>query len=561
MTERTSRLRSPFWAVRRLAALRLVPGIALALAALATRCVSGPGRAGPRWNVLLLTADSLRADRVDTSDTTANGRTPNLARLARRGTVFNRAYTVTPWTAPSVVSILTGLYPATHGVVNRDDTTPRAVPTLPRLLAARGYALANFGFFTAVSYYRNLGLPAQAIDGAEQIGSQILAGWLGTAPEPFFAWIHYVEPHLPYGAGGYEAATVRVRGSSGLERAQVSATVPLGGGYAFEPGDREKLLALYDRDVRQMDDDIGKVLDALAARGLEGRTLVLFTADHGEELLDHGWVGHASTSGEATLADEVVRIPLVIAGPGVPAGAVREALAQNVDVTPTLLDLAGVPKPKGIQGLSLAPALSGGTPRRLVFFDTSPGGHLTPESRRNERLQGVSDGTRMWVDRTGGPAQPADAAGARDPSLAPALAGFRDEQARKHLKFLAAYGGVVRPDRVAVDTWAEGLEVASPAAGARLSWREAGGSIRLDWNAVRREGASFWIEYEVGSGLLSAKGAFPIEETSVSFGPFPAAFWNDLAGYSPFRFRVLDPSGKRRSAWRAFSLLKDAAQP
>jgi hypothetical protein len=272
-------------------------------------------------------------------------------------------------------------------------------------------------------------------------------------------------------------------------------------------------------------------------------------------------VGHASTSGEAKLVDEVVRIPLLVAGPGVPAGAVREALAQNVDVTPTLLDLAGVPRPKGMQGVSLSPALSGGTPRSRVFFDTSPGGHLTPEARRSERLQGVSDGTRMWVERTGGPAQPADAEGARDPSLAPALARFRNEQARAHLKFLAAYGGAVRPDRAAVETWPEELAVESPAAGARLSWREAGGSIRLGWNAQSREGASFWIEYEVGSGLLSAKGAFSLEETSVSFGPFPAAFWNDLAGYSPFRFRVLDPTGKRRSAWRAFSLLRDAALP
>src|SRR5674536_127192 len=93
----------------------------------------------------------------------------------------------------------------------------------------------------------------------------------------------------------YEAAEAKVKGSSGLERSQVSATVPLGAGYAFAPGDREKLVALYDADVERMDAEIGRVLAALEKRSPASRTLVCFTADHGEELLDHGWVGHAST--------------------------------------------------------------------------------------------------------------------------------------------------------------------------------------------------------------------------------------------------------------------------
>jgi len=132
--------------------------LALAVAA----CATAP-RGAPPPGILLITADSLRADRIDWS----GGRTPALAMLARRGTRFERAYTVTPWTAPSLVSIFTGLYPPTHGVENRDDATPKALPTLPRLLGARGYSLRNYGFFTEVSYFRNLGLPAQAVTGAE----------------------------------------------------------------------------------------------------------------------------------------------------------------------------------------------------------------------------------------------------------------------------------------------------------------------------------------------------------------------------------------------------------
>src|SRR5664279_4882551 len=311
------------------------------LAALGAACATVPRGADRPPNILLITADSLRADRIDWS----GGRTPALAALARRGTRFTRAYTVTPWTAPSLVSIFTGLYPPTHGVENRDDSTPKTLPTLPRLLGARGFTLRNYGFFTAVSYYRNLGLPEQAVTGAEIVGAQALAEWLPSAPEPYFAWIPFVEPHLPFGAG-----------------------------YAFAPGDREKLVALYDADVERMDAEIGRVLAALEKRSPASRTLVCFTADHGEELLDHGWVGHASTSGEAKLVEEVLHIPLVLAGPGVPAGGVVASLAQNVDVAPSLLELAGLPRPKSMQGVSLVKALAGGSPRKRLFFSTSVGG-------------------------------------------------------------------------------------------------------------------------------------------------------------------------------------------
>jgi hypothetical protein len=483
------------------------------------------------------------------------GRMPSLAALVARGVRFDRTYTVAPWTSPALVSIFTGLYPPTHGVVNRDDTTPKTLPTLPRLLGARGYTLANYGFFTAVSYYRNLGLPEQAINGGDVVGSQALAEWLAVAKEPFFAWIHYVEPHMPYGAGGYEAAEAKVKGSSGLERAQIAATLPVGAGFTFDPGDREKLLSLYDEDVARMDGEIGGVLAALERRGITGRTIVVFTADHGEELLEHGWVGHASTSGEAKLTEEVLRIPLVFAGPGVPKGRATNALAQNVDVTPTVLSLAGLPRPTGMQGVSLVPAFFGKSPRKRAFFDTTPGGHLTPEARKLEKLQGVSDGERIHTERLGGEPKEFDSSA---PALAMDLAKWRNDQARARVKVLSEYGGAVRPDPEEVESWAETLAPVLPTDGARLTFREAQATIRISWPGERREEPPYWVEYRIGSGILSASGAFSLEDPWVSFGPFPVAFWNDLASYNPFRFRILDPAAKRRSAWRSFTLEKAA---
>jgi hypothetical protein len=260
-------------------------------------------------------------------------------------------------------------------------------------------------------------------------------------------------------------------------------------------------------------------------------------------------VGHASTSGEAKLTDELLHVPLVLAGPGVPAGRTSGALAQNLDVFPTVLALAGLPVPPGTQGISLLPALRGGRGRKRAFFDTVTGGHLTPDGRRGERLQGVSDGTRLHVERLGAPRRPEDP---REDALAPALGRFREAQARARLAMLTRYGAAVRPAAAEVERWPETLSVSEPADGAALGFEAAAGTIRLAWDAA--PGATSWVEYEVGSGLLSAKGAFPVEERSIAFGPFPLAFWNDLAGYAPFRFRILDPAGKRRSAWRRFSL-------
>lgn len=127
----------------------LRPSTCLLAAVLSVGCATTRRPAGPPPNFLLITADSLRADAIDFAP---GGMTPVIAALAARGVHFDRAYTVTPWTAPALVSIFTGLYPPTHGVVNRDDTTPKTLPTLPRLLGAKGYLLANLGFFTAVSY-------------------------------------------------------------------------------------------------------------------------------------------------------------------------------------------------------------------------------------------------------------------------------------------------------------------------------------------------------------------------------------------------------------------------
>jgi len=512
-------------------------------------------------NLLVLSVDSLRCDRLRPFNPGSGVAVPHIEGLAARGVVLSNAWTTAPWTAPALVSVFTGLYPPSHGVTQRDDTTAPGLPTLPRLLAGHGYRLGNFSFFSAISYFRNLGFPEPepglGHDGV--VGS--FAEWLDGA-EPFMAWVHLLEPHLPYGASGYQAREARVSGSAGLEMAQTRAEVPVGS-VSFAEGDGERLRQLYDLDLEQLDRVVGELLAALERKGLEKRTLVVLVGDHGEELLDHGWVGHASTALEAKLVPEILRVPLILAGPGLPQGVVSDELVQHVDLLPTLCRLLGLKAPRTCDGdafrLRRARVRSS---RKLAFFDSSLAGNLTPVERRGERLQGVTDGRCLLVQRSG-PAgvdvttaavYPGDVAVCSERTgrrLRRALEGWQRAQGRQRLRLLRGSAEERPPDAHEVGSWDEAIAVAQPLPDAVLEWSSSGGQIVLEWSGDAR---AYWVEYSVGRGLGRVTGAFRVEQPGVSFGPFPIGFWGDLAAHSPYRFRVLDPGQRSRSPWVEFTV-------
>lgn len=175
-----------------------------------------------------------------------------------------------------------------------------------------------------------------------------------------------------------------------------SAQIPYrhAGQVAASDADREPLRALYDECVASADARVGAWLAQLRERGLLERTLVVISADHGEELLEHGWVGHASTGYDAKLEDALLRIPLIVRVPGgVHAGRYR-ALASQVDVMPTLFELLGIAAPElaeNQQGVSLAPVLRGEKRevRDFVFAETTRKGWTTPRGEVHDRLVAV----------------------------------------------------------------------------------------------------------------------------------------------------------------------------
>ncbi len=537
--------------------------VVIALAITASACLSRNSEP-PRLptNVIVVSVDSLRVDRLSPFDSAAVAATPHLAQLAADGVVFTNAWASSPWTAPSMVSIFTGLYPPTHGVVFRDDTTPEHLNTLPRLLASRNYRLGNFSFFSGISYFANLGFPPPERGLRHGHAAVAFRNWLEKEPNtPFLAWIHLIEPHLPYGASGYKSTSVTFPGSSGLERAQLRADVPLGS-VSFDDGDREVLTQLYDSDIEDMDNALGSIMQVLEDTGIRDRTLVILVADHGEELFDHGWIGHASTAINAKLVPEILHIPMLFSGPGIPRGVRSEDLVQQVDIVPTICRLLEIGPPQPTEGQAIRfTESSARNDRKTVFFDSSAAGNLTPVERRSERLQAASDGDCLYISHR----RPPEISIQFDPmrpgetvcdsflssQLATLLARWQDETARNRMMILALGGRELPLSPAEADSFEASLLILNPLPDEVIHHEVAGGHIRIEWEA---RDDPCWVQYEIGGEAQTIGGVFRADSNPLVVGPFPDAFWNDLTNHNPYRFRIICKSSQEVSQWIKFTL-------
>lgn len=312
----------------------------LAAAGLATKIATSLG-SRPRPNVLLITIDTLRADHVGCyGDTGAS--TPVLDALAARGVRFPTAVAHVPLTSPSHASILTGLTPLRHGI--RDNGTfvlPEGTRTAAERFREAGYATA--AFISGFPLNRRFGLargfeayddrlphgddPRRAayVERPADQTTDLVLRWLDArsqAEAPWFLWVHYFDPHAPY-----------------------EPPKEFADRFPGRP---------YDGEIAFVDSQIGALLRKLDQKGLARRTLMLVTADHGESLGEHGEETHGVFVYDATL-----RVPWIMAGPGVPSGRVPATVARSIDVTPTLLDLAGIGKPADVEGRSLRAVVLG----------------------------------------------------------------------------------------------------------------------------------------------------------------------------------------------------------
>ncbi len=327
-------------------------------------------------NVLLVTIDTLRADRIGVYGSRA-GLTPTLDALAAGGVRFTRVWSHAPVTLPAHASILTGLLPPHHGVRNNGSFRLGLQPTtLGERLRAAGYRTgafvgalvlaARFGLNRGFDEYDDRydsGTESDSFHFAERSADRVLraaTAWI-THPEPasarpWFAWVHVFDPHAPYRA---PAAFAHARGP-------------------------------YDAEVAWTDSALGAALNELRGRGQLDRTLVIVTADHGESLGDHQETTHGLFAYDVTL-----RVPLIIAAPGLRPRVVSTP-AAHVDIMPTVLDLLAIESPSALDGRSLRPVIDAVAEMnaRAIYFEALDA-NLT---RAWAPLRGVVDGMWKYID-------------------------------------------------------------------------------------------------------------------------------------------------------------------
>ncbi len=358
-----------------------------------------------RPNVLLITLDTTRADRLSCYGY-AERTSENLDGLAESGVLFTHAVAQAAVTPVSHASILTGQDPYTHGLRvmhGREGNRLReSCTTLAEVFRGVGYRTAAFvsAFPVAERFGLHQGFETFdadfVIDGpdvlvsgdgvvntgknqrrADETTDRALA-WLAKAAEPFFLWLHYFDPHDP-----------QLRPPNEFMQAHPLPLTPL----------PDRLRALYDAEIRYMDQQIGRVLDNLRQSGRLDDMVIVVVADHGEGLGDHEWWTHG------ILYQEQIRVPLIVRAPAASAGKKVDYLVRTIDIMPTVLELAGVSRDKfpTMDGASLVPLLAGdaGDPGRVAYADSINmlTYHFTSEiaDEKNDMLFAVTDGTWKYI--------------------------------------------------------------------------------------------------------------------------------------------------------------------
>jgi arylsulfatase A-like enzyme len=310
--------------------------------------------------------------------------TPSIDRLMAAGVRFAQARTVEPLTNPALCSMFTSLYPHEHGATRNGLAMRPGLPSAAAALRRRGYRTAAFvGNWTLKDRISGLGEHFESYNEvitrkrwfgvfkgeatAEDLTDAAL-DWLAehrrAHRRPFLLWVHYVEPHAPY-------------------RLQAPFAARLGIPTAGEVPRQDR----YDTEIAFTDHHIGRLLALLNGDpALAANTLVVFAADHGESLGEHGVWGHGRQ-----LFDTTLKIPLAITWPGRLRPGVIDAPALNLDVAPTLLGLAGLPIPKGFRGFDWSAVLEGAPPPRdrVTLFQAHKGAVLSAQEAQAARRRGL----------------------------------------------------------------------------------------------------------------------------------------------------------------------------
>lgn len=410
-------------------AARAAPAWAALLALVSGTLGAGCARTPPP-NVVFISLDTLRRDRLNCYGYQARRVSPAIDALAADSVVFENAVAAAPWTTPSHMSLLTSLAPSSHGLMTpfgqllkdlRQGTVerlPDARVTLAEVLARRGFVTAAFtGGLTldpAIGFAQGFSRYDVSMFKVSDAGMAAMKGWVAAQEDRrFFLFWHTFETHAPYLDTAFvgdvltgeplrqaEAALQQVgrRFSRGAIPPEALAQLQ-----RLQEHHGELSSALYDGGVRSADRRVGELLAFLREAGLYDRTLIVLTSDHGEELGDRGGSGIFGVHGHS-LYEEMVGVPLIVKLPEQAGRGLRVAPpAPAVDVMPTILDALGVPRAAApeMEGRSLRPLWEGRETAGRLAFTEALAFESEEKSVRSDRYKYVVEVPAAEVERNG----------------------------------------------------------------------------------------------------------------------------------------------------------------
>lgn len=387
---RASRRGAAIWMAGLFAALLLGGGAALLRRDdfVRTRPLQGSSGGHRIRQVILISADSLRADALSCYSR-RGAVTPHIDRLASESALFRHAYSSASWTLPATTSLLTGLPTFAHQVFWMETRLPDEIPTVADLMAAAGYATAavtenpvldpRLNLYKGFHEYAHLPktwpwegdavgrqvlvrtVPSRYYRGGTEAVTRAATGWLErNRDRDFFLWVHYFDPHVPYGPP--ERFLPRGPAPPSIGNSFDQHVEVLAGRRFLNAEERAWVRELYLGEVRYLDEQVGILVDRLRQLGLYDDALVVLTSDHGEEFWDHGFYQHGHS-----MYEEVIAVPLLVKFPG---ARLRGSYPQRVStqfVMPTILEACGV---AARQSCYAAPSLA-----RVAAGQTQPHEH------------------------------------------------------------------------------------------------------------------------------------------------------------------------------------------
>ncbi len=367
------------------------------------RAAATAGRLPAGTNVLLIVVDTVGADSVSCFGL-GSPLTPSIDRLAASGVAFKNAFSPAPWTKPAFSSMFTGLMPNRCGMSRVTAVLEPRFETLAAAFAKKGYQtaavishfLVGARFGMGHGYARYDETPSRNPRPHETITSPMVtdmaANWLDArGAGPFFLTVHFFDPHYNF----YQHKDFdRTSGYQGPLKPGMPIDELLDLRPRLTAADIDYLRNLYFEEIAFTDHHIGRLTAHLEAAGLADNTLVILAADHGEEFMQRGWIGHT-----VSLHNELIKVPLLVRMPGTISSGICHTPVSTLDLWPTLAELAGLtPPPYGLDGRSFAAMLEDtadpGDPGRMIFSEVD----YVPMNDRKAKDELIAFKTALIMD-------------------------------------------------------------------------------------------------------------------------------------------------------------------